>query len=493
MNQYSVKAIEITTHQSTMEEQKAEFYKLLDDHIAQLDKKKQETFCITQETYEKAVEALQLDKGVKCAAGSHFKFWCAKHFKLQKIGSRRILYCKKTSCPVITKEEIFDTVKRCHTRVGHSRRAKTWDEIKANYSWIRHDLVKLFLSTCHECSTRIPLKKPASGKPIISLGFLTRVQIDLIDMTSRPDSDFKWILHMRDHFSKFSWTHPLTSKRSGEVAEKLVQTFCLFGCPQIMQSDNGREFVSAVINDLCKDWPGMIILHGRPRHPQSQGCVERGNGDLQLKLGKWMEENPDRGWVQGLLRVTYAINTSTSSTTRKSPYEVVFGQPPRTDCAVLEILDEQGIQDEDDLTDLFIQLESRQVEDPINPLTNQTTSDSADIQTTSQPSDSCQEYQLLDGAKIVGTGTKVFGRTTVHGETVDSQHQGVFQITTVEDPDFIPAGGNPFDEPLSVGQFIVWDITQAVPLEPDTPHSKVRKIATDNYLKAANRQQEELT
>lgn len=89
-----------------------EFYRQLDDHIAQLDKKRQDTFCITQETYDQAVEALQLDKGVKCATGSSFKFWCTKHFKLQEIGSRKILYCKKSSCPVVTKEELFDTIKR---------------------------------------------------------------------------------------------------------------------------------------------------------------------------------------------------------------------------------------------------------------------------------------------------------------------------------------------------------------------------------------------
>ena len=202
----------------------------------------------------------------------------------------------------------FGLLCSCHIRVGHSRRAKTWDEIKANYAWIRHDIVKLFVATCRECSTRVPLKKPAAGKPLktpaagkplkkpaagkplkkpaagkplkkpaagkplktpaagkplkkpaagkptISLGFLTSLQIDLIDMRSRPDGD-KWILHIRDHFSKFSWTHPLTSKRSSEVAENRSQ---------------------------------------------------------------------------GLLHATYAINISTSSTTGKPPYEVVFGQPPRT-------------------------------------------------------------------------------------------------------------------------------------------------------------------
>ena len=122
---------------------------------------------------------------------------------------------------------------------------------KYTYSWIRWDYIHIFISTCSACVLRAPPQKPPAGKPIISLGFLTRVQIDLIliDMSSRHDGEYRWILHMRDHYSKFSYTHPLTSKRASEVASKVMQTFCLFGAPKILQSDNGREFVAAVIED----------------------------------------------------------------------------------------------------------------------------------------------------------------------------------------------------------------------------------------------------
>ena len=51
------------------------------------------------------------------------------------------------------------------------------------------------------------------------------------------------------------------------------------------KSDNGLEFVASVIKELVARWPGTNIILGRPRHPQSQGAVERGNQDLDLKLG----------------------------------------------------------------------------------------------------------------------------------------------------------------------------------------------------------------
>ena len=114
----------------------------------------------------------------------------------------------------MTKDGLFEIIKRCHERVGHSGREKTWREVHSNYSWVRYDAISLFLQTCTQCSLRKPLKNRPCGKPIISLGFLTRCQVDLIGMSSRPDQDFKWIFHMRDHFSKFSLAYPLVSKRA---------------------------------------------------------------------------------------------------------------------------------------------------------------------------------------------------------------------------------------------------------------------------------------
>jgi hypothetical protein len=45
----------------------------------------------------------------------------------------------------------------------------------------------------------------------------------------------------------------------------------------IFQSDNGREFTANIIKELKDMWPDCTLVHGKPRHPQSQGSVERGN------------------------------------------------------------------------------------------------------------------------------------------------------------------------------------------------------------------------
>lgn len=99
-----------------------------------------------------------------------------------------------------------------------------------------------------------------------------------------------------------------------------------------------------------------------------------------------------------------------------------------------------------------------------------------------------QKYHLLYGTKVVATDTGVFGRDSAQ-ENYGQAASAVFQITQFTDPGIIQASCNPFEEPLNKGQFTIRGNANATPLElPDTPHSNVRKIATDNYLKAANRQ-----
>ena len=70
-----------------------------------------------------------------------------------------------------------------------------------------------------------------------------------------------------------------------------MDIFLLLGAPTILQSDNGSEFTSQVISELKDLWPDLTIVHGKPRHPQSQGSVERANGDIKDMLVAWMSEN----------------------------------------------------------------------------------------------------------------------------------------------------------------------------------------------------------
>jgi len=66
-------------------------------------------------------------------------------------------------------------------------------------------------------------------------------------------------------------------------------------------------------------------VHGKPRHPQSQGSVERANGDIKDMLITWMRENPSKSWAIGLKFVQFAKNNSYHYVIKRSPYKAMFG------------------------------------------------------------------------------------------------------------------------------------------------------------------------
>ena len=129
------------------------------------------------------------------------------------------------------------------------------------------------------------------SKPIVSVGVMTRLKIDLINIRTRPDiidqdTIYNWILNCIDHFSKYSWAYPLGNKSINDVALKLRELFFTFGPPRILHSDNGKEFVANLIIELKNLFPDMVFIRDRPRHSQTQGYIERANGILCDALGK---------------------------------------------------------------------------------------------------------------------------------------------------------------------------------------------------------------
>jgi transposase InsO family protein len=107
-------------------------------------------------------------------------------------------------------------------------------------------------------------------------------------------------MHYQDHFTKFSVLRPLKSKKAAEVAYNLLDIFILLGASHILQSDNGREFTANIITDLRSLWQELVIVHGRSRHPQSQGSVERDNADIKEMIISWMNDNDTTQWSKGL-------------------------------------------------------------------------------------------------------------------------------------------------------------------------------------------------
>ncbi|XP_025203780.1 KRAB-A domain-containing protein 2-like [Melanaphis sacchari] len=130
-----------------------------------------------------------------------------------------------------------------------------------------------YLGLCNNC--QVKKSNPKRGlviKPILHFAFNSKTQIDLIDMQSKNFNNYRYIMNYQDH---------------------------LINAPALLHSDNGREF--AIITNLNEMWGDIkIIVHGKPRHSQTQASVERVNRDIEQILGCWMVENKSKNWPMAL-------------------------------------------------------------------------------------------------------------------------------------------------------------------------------------------------
>eukprot|EP00731_Ephydatia_muelleri_P009833 Em0005g419a len=112
------------------------------------------------------------------------------------------------------------------------------------------------------------------------------------------------------------------------VAQKLVdEIFCRFSVPEQLHSDQGRQFESAVIKEICN------LLHIEKTrttayHPQSDGLVERFNRTLLSMLTTCGRSHPFE-WEDHIRKVCFAYNTSVQATTGYSPFFLMFGRQAR--------------------------------------------------------------------------------------------------------------------------------------------------------------------
>ena len=161
---------------------------------------------------------------------------------------------------------------RAHKVIGHGGARKTHQKLMQEVYGISQDNVEELLPSCRVCLVNRASNTKGPLKPVKATRVLERIQIDLINFQHQPDGRFKWIMHIKDHVSKFSALFAQPSKEVSECATSLATFIKFLGDPEICHSDNGREFKGMLLILLKRH--GIKIVYGRARTPQVQGLVE---------------------------------------------------------------------------------------------------------------------------------------------------------------------------------------------------------------------------
>ena len=135
----------------------------------------------------------------------------------------------------------------------------------------------------------------------------------------------RYVLVAMDYFTKWA---EVPNQEATTVANKLVnEMFLRFSPPEQLHSDQGRQFESTLVKEICKCL-GIKKTRTTPYHPQCDGLVERFNRTLLNMLATTINDHP-ASWEEHLQKVIMAYNTSVQATTGYSPFFLMFGREAR--------------------------------------------------------------------------------------------------------------------------------------------------------------------
>ncbi len=119
-----------------------------------------------------------------------------------------------------------------------------------------------------------------------------------------------------------------SNERKATVQECLIQVFRQYGLPLSMLMDNGPPWGNAAKypHSMLSVWLmrlGIRVMHGRPRHPQTQGKLERFHRTLKVEL---LQENRFHSFKE----IQHGFDQWRDSYNLERPHEAVDMKPPIT-------------------------------------------------------------------------------------------------------------------------------------------------------------------
>jgi hypothetical protein len=136
------------------------------------------------------------------------------------------------------------------------------------------------------------------------------------------------ILVITDHFTRYAMAIPTKNQTARTTAEAFYNNFVQhYGIPQRLHTDQGANFESKVIKELCQL---LNIKKSRttPYHPMGNGMCERFNRTLCDMLGT-LPPDKKQEWKHYVGPLVHAYNCIRHESTGQSPFFLMFGRQPR--------------------------------------------------------------------------------------------------------------------------------------------------------------------
>ena len=81
---------------------------------------------------------------------------------------------------------------------------------------------------------------------------MKKLSMDCIGRLKETEDGYTHIIAIIDNFSRYVGLYPIKGAKALDVAGALLTHIGTFGCPEIIQMDNGTEFINEIISEVIK-------------------------------------------------------------------------------------------------------------------------------------------------------------------------------------------------------------------------------------------------
>ncbi|XP_009889967.1 PREDICTED: gypsy retrotransposon integrase-like protein 1 isoform X1 [Charadrius vociferus] len=258
--------------------------------------------------------------GIRRAA----KKFVFKENKLFYVGKDR----KQMRLVIVSDEEKKKVLEKCHENAAgtHHGISRTLTLVESNYYWtsVTND-VKQWVYACQHCQVAKNTTTTApKTHPIKAEDPWTAVTIDLMGPFNITSRSHEYIIIMTDLFTRWTVILPLHDTSAAEIAKAIINVFFLYGPPQKMAIDQGKELVYQINEELFALF-GMkqIVLS----YPQTDDINERTCKTIKAFLNKYCTDHPN-DWDEHLSAIAYAFNLTNLEPDQNTPYFQMFNRNP---------------------------------------------------------------------------------------------------------------------------------------------------------------------
>ena len=179
----------------------------------------------------------------------------------------------------------------CHRDAGHQGCDHTLSLLQECFWWPgMTSQMRQSIRTCMHCLQHEGSLSKAPLHPIMATAPLDLLHVNFTSIETTLELNqsprVTNILAFQDHFMKHVLAYVTPNQTAKTIAKYLYQGYILiFGAPARLLSDRGANFMSSVINEMCKIL-SMKKLWTTPYHPQTNGLVERSHQAIMRMIGK---------------------------------------------------------------------------------------------------------------------------------------------------------------------------------------------------------------